>query len=469
MKYIGPFLRMNSLKKENIESQLIHLSKESVKHIVLKSKCGISVPIKELKIKNMPNFDINTFKSFSPLLCVYKKASPKLTFDGDKMYWDESSFKKHIVISSNAFMTLCLLELSDYYMKFRDMDISKYFLGALYLSLAKKQLEFYMSYFRNQEGVFVDKKDVTDSDLNELKFDDKNSGFNFSDQALLMAAFYKCSLLDEESDRKNLYNFSMDILNMFLQFKEEIYRLSLKELSRLCFAINIFYDYSKNEEARLLILDLTEYLMESYKNSSPITGDDKVEFECLLYIDCLLYYKNTGIQKLKDDSNLILNKLIKLYNKEYGIFIKENDKKDMSFSCTEIMLYIISMLFNIEMNNDESCINIVKDVYRHQVLDSGIILSWPEPPGIDDRERYKNYSLNANDILDEDYFKMPTSVSPENSEAAPVFSKNITFSKKKSVFSQNKLSFDSSRNFMIHFIILHIFNNESIYKSIYHN
>jgi hypothetical protein len=320
LKYIGPFLRMNSLKKENIESQLIHLSKESVKHIVLKSKCGISVPIKELKIKNMPNFDINTFKSFSPLLCVYKKASPKLTFDGDKMYWDESSFKKHIVISSNAFMTLCLLELSDYYMKFRDMDISKYFLGALYLSLAKKQLEFYMSYFRNQEGVFVDKKDVTDSDLNELKFDDKNSGFNFSDQALLMAAFYKCSLLDEESDRKNLYNFSMDILNMFLQFKEEIYRLSLKELSRLCFAINIFYDYSKNEEARLLILDLTEYLMESYKNSSPITGDDKVEFECLLYIDCLLYYKNTGIQKLKDDSNLILNKLIKLYNKEYGIF-----------------------------------------------------------------------------------------------------------------------------------------------------
>jgi hypothetical protein len=150
-------------------------------------------------------------------------------------------------------------------------------------------------------------------------------------------------------------------------------------------------------------------------------------------------------------------------------FIKENDKKDMSFSCTEIMLYIISMLFNIEMNNDESCINIVKDVYRHQVLDSGIILSWPEPPGIDDRERYKNYSLNANDILDEEYFKMPTSVSPENSEAAPVFSKNITFDKKKSVFKQNKLSFDSSRNFMIHFIILHIFNSESLYKSIYHN
>ena len=73
MKYIGPFLRINTLDKSNIENQLLHLSKETLKYLVLESKCGITLPIKELKIKTAPNIDINTISSFSPLLCIYKK------------------------------------------------------------------------------------------------------------------------------------------------------------------------------------------------------------------------------------------------------------------------------------------------------------------------------------------------------------------------------------------------------------
>ncbi len=50
LKYIGSFFKANSLSKEEIASQLIFfLSKESVNHIVLESRCGISTNYKNLK------------------------------------------------------------------------------------------------------------------------------------------------------------------------------------------------------------------------------------------------------------------------------------------------------------------------------------------------------------------------------------------------------------------------------------
>ena len=69
LKYIGPFFRMNSLRQEEINSQLFYLSKEAVKTIVLESKCGLVSSIKNFKNLS-PSFDINTMNNFSPLLCV---------------------------------------------------------------------------------------------------------------------------------------------------------------------------------------------------------------------------------------------------------------------------------------------------------------------------------------------------------------------------------------------------------------
>lgn len=458
MKYIGPFLRMNSLKKENVESQLIYLSKESVKHIVFKSKCGITIPLKELKVKNVPNFDINTFKSFSPLLCVYKKADPKLTVEGDKLFWDEDSFKKHVIISGNAFMTLSLLELAEHYLGFKSIDDYKHSLGILYASVAKKQLEFYTSYLRNEEGVFVNKKDITDELRDEIKFEVKERSFSFSDQAFIMAAFYKCHLLDDSSEKDNIKNFSFDILNMFLEYKEELYRLSFKETMKLCLALNIFYDYSKNEDAKILLLDLLEYIIENRQNFSSQFSDDKVEYECMTYINYTLFYKNTGIIKFKDESTSIINKLINIHSKEHGIFLKEPEEKEVDFSCVEIMLYLLSLILHCSLNNDvdENIHDIIRDIFRHQVVDSSIILSWPEPPDLNDKERYKNYSLKPDDILEEQFFRLAAMPTPENSEYAPVFIKSVSYNKKKSLFNQGKISFDSTRNFFIFYVILYL-------------
>lgn len=412
--------------------------------------------MKDLKSKNIPNLDINTIKSFSPLLCVYKKSSPKIKVDTNKMYWDEDTFRKKVNISGNAFMSLCLLELADYFKAFKNIDNVKYNYYHIYNFIVKNQLEFYTSYLRNEQGVFVDKKDATNNVLEEIKFEYKEKDFNFSDQAFLMAAFYKHSLNVTGNDHKNFYEFSMDILKMFLHFKDQLYTLSYKELNKLCLALNIFYDYSKNKEGRLLLLDMCEFLMEAYKNSCMITSEEKAENNCMTYLNFYLCFKNTGIAKFMDESVSIGNKLYDIYDPDLEIFITDISKKEITYSSHEIMLYLLVMLmYSGDAESDYESAS--ESIFKNMVINSGLILSWPDAPNLNDRERYSNYSLNAEDMIDEINFRMPSMPLPESSEFAPVFIKHITYDRKKHTFTQSKTNFDSTRNFSIFFLMIYLF------------
>ncbi|EQB90020.1 hypothetical protein M918_01950 [Clostridium sp. BL8] len=127
MKYIGPFLRINVLDNTNIKSQLFYLSKESIRHIALHSGCGIISKNEDLKSKHLPKNDDIINSNISPLLCVYRKADGKLIKENSKLSWNHRKFKKEINICSNAYMTLSLLELIEYYSKFIDVDEKKIF------------------------------------------------------------------------------------------------------------------------------------------------------------------------------------------------------------------------------------------------------------------------------------------------------------------------------------------------------
>ncbi|WP_234121733.1 hypothetical protein [Clostridium hydrogenum] len=454
LKYIGPFFRSNSLTKNNIANQLFHLSKESVKDIVFNSKCGITIPFKELKIKDIPVNDINIFKSFSPLLCLYKKSNCNLYNLDKHLCWDESKAKMHILISSNSYMTLSLLELAEYFSKFKSTYPKKFYYRSLYCNTAKKQLDFYAANLRNVDGVFIDKKDISNDLSSEIKLEEKGKPFKFSDQALLMCAYYKFSTLSDEKYSIEYKNFSFDILKMFLQFKDELYDLSAKELNKLVLALNIFFDYSKDIKCYSLLIDLFEYLTENHV----IEYSNNVTNACLTCLNSLILYKNSNLLKFKSQALNIYENLANLYNPEYGMFIKETPKKDCSFYSTEIILYLVnSILANKLCENKEMYISIVLDVFKHQILESGIIPSWPEVPPLDDPERYKNFSLKSEDLLEENNFKMPTLATPAASEIAPIFFKEITFNKKKRVFDSPKQSFYSDNNMFIFFILIHLF------------
>ena len=196
---------MNSLSTKEIESQLFFLSKEAIKHIVLESKCGITTSLKNSK-KILSNNDINILKDFSPLLCIYKKAHPKVYSSKHTKGWEEDSFKKEILCSSNAFMTLCILELAEYYDKFEGISDKLYSLSPLYKMSAKLQLDFYSSYLRNAEGVFVDKKISSDSLDNDYNLAEKEKKFKFSDQAFMMVCYYLYSKVcntDKDAQKSN--------------------------------------------------------------------------------------------------------------------------------------------------------------------------------------------------------------------------------------------------------------------------
>jgi len=459
LKFIGPFLRINTLNKNNIKNQLFYLSKESLKDIVFDSKCGIYIPVRDLKSKSFSKIDINTINLNSPLLCVYKKADAKLKSQEGTLNWNENKVKKEITVNSNAFMTLSLLELVDYYRGFKSIDDSKYALSPLYLKLCKEQLEFYASYFRNKDGLFVDKVDLTDPMNQEFNFENKNNKFKFSDQAFMMAAYYKYSTNDKDNQEHEYEKFALDILNMFTQYREEIYNVSFEELNKICLALNIFYKYSGLEQCKNLLLDFSDLLIEQYNAKPSIIINAKLDYSCMLFINCTLLYNNTSLHKFKATSDDLYEKLTKLYQSDKGILLKETNDKEINYTCDELLLYMYSLMIYSDSNNIEENSYMLQDIFKHQIIDSGIVLSWPDSPSLDSTEHYRNFSLKSEDLLQEEDFRMPTIGTPENNELASIFIKNVVYNSRKETFKQSKLSFDSSKNMFIFFLTI-FFRNQ---------
>lgn len=459
---MGPFLRINNLTEENIKNQLFHLSKEAIKHIVLHTGGGITTSRKDFKIKDLHQSELSLIKGSYPLICIYKKANPKMNSD-NKLLWDNKKLKKEISIPSNAFMSLALLELSDYYCKFKELDEAKYSHCGLYAKLTKRQLQFYYSYLRNDAGVFVDKINITEDDENDLKFENKCIEFKFADQAFLMAAFYKASL-HEDKDSEEFKNFSLDILKMFKHFKDELYSLNMDEIIKLALGFNIMYEYYKDEDIKCILLDLLELIQENYEDYALLQKKHKFENQCLCSINYILFYKNTGILKFKDLYRSIYDSLLNLYNEDLNLFIKDTDK--MIYSAEEINLYIMSLLCYSKFfadensNSDFSESQVSVNIFKKQLVESGIILSWPEAPSLDDRERYKNFSLNNEDLLDENNFKISSVPTPESIELSPIFLKEVKFSDKKGLFKTSKGSFYSEKNMFIFFLYVFLKNHE---------
>lgn len=437
---------------------MFYLSKESIKDIIFHSHCGIKMSSKDLKSKQCPLNDINTFKSLSPLISLYRKSSCKLETINNKLNWKNSNIKKEILISSNAYMNLSLLELCTYYNEFKGNYPKKANMNNLYLFIAKKQLDFCNSYLRNFEGLFVDKADISSELISKIKLEDKDKNFKFSNQALLMCAYYKYSTISQDKFSEDYRKFSFDILDMFVKFRNELYTLSLAELNKLSLALNIFYNYSKHSKSYELLIDMFEYLTENYEDAA---FNDNIENKCLLCLNAFLLYKNSGILKFKENAIEMYSSLADLYDPSLGIFIKENNKKDISFSCNEILLYIInSILISDFCENNNSYENILINTFKHQVIESGLIPSWPEAPNIDDPERYKHFSLKSDDLLEENNFKMPVMPTPKSAEMASVFFKKVTYNKRKKTFSISKKSFYSDNNMFLFFLIIHLFKRK---------
>ena len=459
LRYIGPFFRMNSLSEKEINGQLFYLSKEAVKTIVLQSKCGLVSKIK--KNKSSSSIDITTNSNFSPLLCVYRKASPTFIHSKNSNGFDEETFKKEINPSTNALMSLCLLELLDYYRSFENIDKSIYSINEIYKNLAKDQLDFYSTHLRNREGVFVDKKNILENNAKNFNLVDKDKKFKFSDQAFMMIAYYLYSIKNPNDESSDLYKeFSEQILRMFCDFKDQIYDCSLDEICKVLLSLNILYSYNDNNaELKDLIIDLADYAMCKFDEKDYYINS--LDTASLCSIVLTLSYKHTKILTFSEKTTEIINRLYTLYDEDKGAFYKLSSKKEIKYSCFDITFYILAFIIyqNIISNSNEYRM-MISTIYKKFIINSGLITSWPEAPTLDDYERYRGFSLNSKDMVDESYFRMPNIPTPDSTGVAPIFNKYITYNKRKDSFSISKNTFDSYRNFLNFFLLIHLFKDE---------
>ena len=462
MKYIGSFFKANSLSKEEMASQLLFLSKESVNHIVLESRCGISTNYKNLK-ENFKKDEISFFKNNTPLICIYKKAKPNIYSSKYSKTWDDTTFKKDIPVSSNALMTLSLLRLCSYYEKFKNINSVLYKRAAFYKNLSKLQLEFYYTYLRNPEGFFVNKKNDESSSKSGLNISEKEDEMSYSDQALMMLAYYMYSkVAPEDSDSKTYEDFALQILNMFVNFKEELYSLSLDECCKIDYCLNNMLLYSNNEDCKLLVLDLSDFILNKYYESNSTFSN--LETTSLLALNMYLSYKNTNILIFKDAYLDLIELFCNMFNDEKGVILKGTDKKEYKYSNMEICLYLTNLLMSFDLDEDfsDKRENIISKVYKNYIVNSGIVTSFPDAPNLDSHERYKKFSLKPDDLIDESMFRMTNANSPELTGLAPIFTKNLKYSTKKSIFTSDKTTFDSTKNMFIFFVFINSFIDKYI-------
>ena len=466
MRYIGPFFRMSSLSIKDIEGQLFYLSRDSIKTLVLNSKCGILSTFRNSKKSSSYKDNLSILNNFSPLMCLYRKSSPNFIHSKNSKSFDENSFKKDINPTTNALMTMCLLELSDYYSNYKKDNRNVDSLEEAYTYLAKEQLNFYYENLRNSEGVFIEKKNISDNNSKSFNLIDKNKKFNFSDQAYMMVSYYMYYYYyKSESTSEEYKNFSLQILQMFIDFKDSLYNLSFSEGSEILFAFNIFYELSKEEDSKTLIIDLSDFLINKFDEKDYYTSS--LDSCSLFSLTLLASYKHTDIISFKEKSIEIYNKLLSLYDSDKGIFLKLTDKKEIKYSALEICFYFILLLnFTKNTNSELENRNMISSLYKRYFITSGLVLSWPEAPTLDETERYRKLSLHSNDMLEESFFRMPNLPTPDSAGMAPIFAKNIVYSRKKDIFTKSKDSFDSNKNLFIFYIFIH-YLSEDVIKEMY--
>lgn len=449
---------MNSLSQRDISGQLFHLSKEAIKTIVLNSKCGITTSFRSSK-KSSIN-DISILTNFSPLICLYRKSSPAFIHSKTSHGFDEDSFKKDIVPVTNALMTLNLLELSDYYSNYNRVENKIDSLEKAYNRLSKEQLEFFHENLRNSEGVFVEKKNISEGNAKGYNLIDKDKKFNFSDQAFMMNAYYLYSQYNPDDSISDDYkSFSIQILDMFEDFKEALYNISFEEGCKILLAFNVFYDFSKEEKCKNLIIDLGDFLINKFDEKDYYVNS--LESCCLFAISLQDSYIHTDIITFSEKADDIISKLEGLYDSEKGVFLKLTDKKEVKYSSLEICSYFLAIL--LHSRNSDSTLehkNMISSLYRKYFINSNIILSWPDAPTLDELERYRGLSLKSDDMLEESFFRMPNLPTPDSSGMAPVFTKSITYSKKKDSFTRTKDTFDSNKNMLIFFLLIHYLKDD---------
>lgn len=448
--HLGKFLKLSSLESPTIEYQLFNFGKESLKQIFLNSKCGEIINGKEFKDKPSNSNLVGT-KHIYPLSCLYKKAKPKINPSNNIYHWKEDKIKKEVNILSNAYMSLSLLTLADYYNEIIKDEKTRKEIVKFYVSSVKCQLNFYVNNFRNELGLFVDKslKD-DDSDKKHKKenssvqFESFDDSFDFPAQAYLMISFLKCSnmLKDTSPYKIPFLNFSEEIEKMFLDFKDNILKSKTNTLIELLQAFQIYISLKQDLNINLLnlTLDILEILSSKNVLSYMWTYDKIILYKTLLSLKSQLNHFN---EYTKDIYNSICEYLWEIEE----FFSLKNINKNEIINAYDLISY---QIYTLNVNKEEA-----HDFYNNVLLPSKIFSCFPNIPKKYEGEKYFKFDHNEKYLIPDKFFKPHSYKTMDEISLTPIICKDVYYSSDKHKFSKPKIKFNSLLNMRLIFFILH--------------
>lgn len=409
------------------------------------------------------------------LRAIYKKGDPKFcnTFnenerDYQNFLWDDSSFKKIITPSSQAYLIINEIMLAKYFHKCTDErykasenNMEKQAISLLLINSAMIQCQFMSDYLRNFDGLFVPKADLTQNPFGEPYLEEDESTPDVSDQAMALKAF---SMMASSLNNKNYPMFmnsqqlsvnkkyADEMFEVFQDSPEDIFGSKTRDLCNVISSCIEYYNINKqNDDVFNYIIQLSLELdsrIDMSGNLLRYPDDNKLtsSSSCFIAIKTLIEaYRLTGIYKFACSASALYRKLNLLWDPVNCLYLLDNEDK-YKYTSRDVGA-IISGLNAIRLFGEDDYRNDAESrlvlFFNSAVNSSSLIHSSMKPPSSSDFEGLFNCLRGGCDEALYSNFCHPDIPLYIECGIAPVFAKKFTFKPKKHKFDINSKSFYS--------------------------
>ncbi|MDI6619608.1 MAG: hypothetical protein QME45_13230 [Clostridiales bacterium] len=418
--------------------------------------------------------ELNVHENMTVLRAVYKKGNPHYcnAYNGNiddyqNYLWDDNSFKKTITPSSQAYLIMDEIMLAKYfhncakgcYRESKNIN-GKIVDSHLLINSAKIQGKFASDYLRNEDGLFVSKKDISENPYGDPVLEDQEEQPDISDQALMLKAFsmlsYACKnpdypMFEDEGFSLEFKKYADELYVVFKDSYDEIFESKTKDI---CSVISASIEYcrlceSKPDAANFitsLALELDSRIdMSGNVLRFPYENKLSSNSTCFMVLKTLMEsYRFTGIEKFLNTAKALYRKLNLLWNSNACLYALDSDDK-YRYTARDVS-FVIAGLNSLRLFADGDMAGDAKSkliyYFNNAVNNSKISQSRFAPPSVSDFETLFNNKRFKDGKVDSPF---SDSDIPDHLdiEIAPVFAKKFTYKTKKNNFSINSSSFYS--------------------------
>lgn len=462
----------------NVLNQALWYSRCCIISVSLMSGFGIPWNYDSSRIGNWLR-DINIMEddmvlpeNVSILRGIYKKGEPHYTntYNGDEKdfrnyLWDDSSFKRIITPTSQAYLIMDEIMLAEYLHKcieaFPDIQSeNKKAMALLLIKSADMQSQFMSENLRNIDGLFVPKADLSSNPFGDPVLEESVDDPEVSDQALALQAFSMASIAfddpafplfaDKKASAYCLRN-AAELYEVFLESPEDIFEGKTRDLCSVIPSCIEYYNATKYSS----VLDYVTMLALELESRIDMSGnllrfpyDSKLtsNASCFNAINALIKsYNLTGIQKFQSAASMLYKKLSLLWSPLDCLYCLDADGK-YKYTARDVGsvlsgLNAMRLFGENEYRNDAE--KKLVSFFNSSINLSKLMQSVLPPPSQNDIEAaYALKRLNTNQ-MEYSYFCHPEIPLSIETNTAPVFAKKFSMKPQKRKYDINSSSFYS--------------------------